>query len=121
MIVAGDYSEASGLRAIDGLLRRGAEFSAIFAANDQMALGAMLGLYRHGIAIPDQVSVVGFDDLQAGHFSIPPLSSVHQPSCEMGQIAARAMAALLGGTRPELQLPVPRLIVRESAAPCRRE
>lgn len=119
LVVAGDYSEQSGAQAIEQLLGRGAEFTAVFAANDQMALGAMLGLYKHRVRVPQQVSVVGFDDLQAGQFSTPPLTSVHQPSYEMGQLAARAMAALLDGRPPHLAMPAPRLIVRESAAPCR--
>ncbi len=118
LIVPGDYREISGARAIEHLLGQGIAFSALFAANDQMALGAMLGLYQHHIAVPRQVSVIGFDDLQTGEFSIPPLSSVHQPSHEMGQLAARSMAALLDGQLPQLQMPSPRLIVRESTAFC---
>ena len=116
LVVAGDYSEQSGAQAIEQLLGRGAEFTAVFAANDQMALGAMLGLHRHKVAVPQDVSVVGFDDLQAGHFCIPPLTSVHQPSREMGQLAARAMVALLSGERADLRLPEPRLIARDSSA-----
>ena len=119
LIVAGDYREVSGQKAIERLLREGIAFTAVFAANDQMALGAVLGLYQHHVAVPQRVSVVGFDDLQAGQFSTPPLTSVHQPSQEMGQLAARAMAALLAGQRPQLRMPPPHLIVRESAGPCR--
>ncbi len=119
LLVFGDYSERSGAEAIEGLLDARVAFSAVFAANDQMALGAMLGLHRRGMAVPRQVSVVGFDDLQAGHFCIPPLTSIHQPSHEMGQLAAQAMITLLAGRHPDLQLPLPRLIERESAGPCR--
>ena len=119
LLIPGDYRESSGAVAVERLLQQRTEFTAVFAANDQMALGAMLGLYKHRVRVPQQVSVVGFDDLQAGQFSTPPLTSVHQPSYEMGQLAARAMAALLDGRPPHLAMPAPRLIVRESAAPCR--
>lgn len=116
LIVPGDYSEQGGASAADGLVKRGEDFTAIFAANDQMAFGAILCMYRHKLSIPAQVSLVGFDDLLIGRFSIPPLTSVHQPSDELGQLAARATVALLAGERPSLQLPAPRLIVRESTS-----
>ena len=62
--------------------------------------------------------MIGFDDLQVGQYSIPPLTSVHQPSLETGQLAARAMAALLDGRRAKLRMPPPRLVVRESTSRC---
>ena len=65
LVVRGNYQEASGERAAEDLLRRGIEFSALFAANDQMATGAAQALYRHGLRIPEDVSVVGFDDVLA--------------------------------------------------------
>ena len=119
LVAPGDYSERSGLDAIEVLQRRGAEFTAVFAGNDQMALGAMLGLYRKARRVPADVSVVGFDDLQAGHYAIPPLTSVHQPSLEIGELAVRLMSELLDGGKPAPRVLLPRLVVRESAAPPR--
>jgi LacI family transcriptional regulator len=64
--------------------------------------------------VPQDVSLVGFDDLSSALFSIPPLSTVHHPVAELGQIAAKAMLQLLAGQAPDLVLPQPRFIVRES-------
>ena len=114
LVVPGQYTEDSGRLAVERLLDGGVAFSAIFAANDQMALGATLGLYRRGLQVPHDVSLVGFDDVAAATFSIPPLSSVHHPVHELGQIAARAMLQMLAGETPVLRLPAPRFIVRES-------
>lgn len=115
LVVPGDYLEVSGLLAVERLLQARQRFTAIFAANDQMALGAALGLQRHSLRVPDDVSVVGFDDLPASSYAIPPLSSVHQPAYELGRAAAAAMLQLLAGTKPDVQLPPPRLIARESS------
>lgn len=114
LVLPGQYTEASGLMAVERLLDSRAPFSAIFAANDQMAFGASLGLHRRGLRVPQDVSVVGFDDVATATYSIPPLSTVHHPVLELGQLAARAMLQLLAGQVPELQMPGPRFIVRES-------
>ncbi|RMF05335.1 MAG: LacI family transcriptional regulator, partial [Chloroflexi bacterium] len=62
LIIEGEYSEKSGLIAVQSLVMRGQMFSAIFAANDQTAYGARLGLFRQGLRVPDDVSIIGFDD-----------------------------------------------------------
>lgn len=114
LVVKGAFSEASGLEAVDKLIASGERFTAIFAANDQMAHGAMLGLHRHSLRVPGDVSVIGFDDLPISVYAIPPLSTVHQPAYELGRLAATAMLQLLAGEKPSITLPHPRLIVRES-------
>jgi LacI family transcriptional regulator len=114
LVVPGQYTEESGRLAVERLLDGSVDFSAIFAANDQMALGAALGLHRRSLQVPKDVSLVGFDDVATATFCIPPLSTVHHPVHELGQIAARAMLRLLAGETPALQLPAPRFIVRES-------
>lgn len=115
LVVPGDYLEVSGLLAVERLLQSGQHFTAIFTANDQMALGATLGLQRHSLRVPEDVSVVGFDDLAASSYAVPPLSSVRQPAYELGQAAATAMLQLLAGTTPDVHLAAPRLIARESS------
>ena len=117
LVVQGDYNENSGVLAVTQLLAARQHFTAIFAANDQMAIGAAHGLQRHGLRVPDDVSLVGFDDLPTSLYALPPLTTIHQPAYELGQLAARAMMHLLAGEKPTLQVPAPRLIVRES---CRR-
>ena len=114
LVVPGAFTEHSGLLAVEQLLERRARFSAIFAANDQMAIGAALGLYRHGRRVPDDVSLVGFDDVAGALYMVPPLTTVHHPIQEIGELAARAMLSLLAGERPAVEVPAPRLIVRES-------
>lgn len=116
LVVSGDFTEASGILAVDRLLETRQRFTAVFAANDQMAFGAGLALYRHSIRVPQDVSLVGFDDLLTSLHVIPPLTTVHQPAYELGRLAATAMLQLLAGIKPSLELPAPRLIERESSA-----
>ena len=115
LVVPGGYLEANGLQAVDRLLSTRQRFSAIFAANDQMALGAMLGLHRHGLRVPDNISLVGFDDLPTSMYATPPLTTVDQPAFELGQLAASAILSLLVGKKPIIEVPAPRLIARESS------
>ena len=114
LVAPGNFSEHSGLLAVERLLDSRTRFNAIFAANDQMAFGASLGLYRRGLRVPDDVSMVGFDDVAGSVYMVPPLTTVHNPIQEIGELAARAMLSLLAGERPAVEVPAPRLIVRES-------
>jgi LacI family transcriptional regulator len=116
LIIEGDFSEKSGRLAIQTLIMRGQTFSAIFAANDQMAYGVRLGLYRQGLRVPDDISLVGFDDQPGAAYTIPPLTTVHQPTIEMGEAGAQAILKLLKGesfTPPVFKAD---LVVRESVA-----
>ncbi|PTA66506.1 LacI family DNA-binding transcriptional regulator [Deinococcus arcticus] len=116
LVFEGDFNESAGIQAVEHWLGQGAALSAIFAANDQMAYGARLGLYRRGIRVPDDISLIGFDDLPASQFTLPPLTSVHQPLFEMGEQAARRVLRRLQA--PDLPLEPPELpltlSVRES-------
>lgn len=114
LLTPGAYSEESGRAAVERLLDAGLRFTSIFAANDQMAFGAALALHRRGLRVPQDVSLVGFDDLAASSFAIPPLSSVHQPVQELGRFAATAMLDLLAGRKPGVVLPAPQFVARES-------
>jgi LacI family transcriptional regulator len=79
-----------------------------------MAFGAALALHRRRLRVPDDVSLVGFDDVAGSVYCVPPLTTVHHPVHELGELAARAMLQLLAGEMPTLALPAPRLMVRES-------
>ena len=114
LVVPGAYNEQSGLLAVNQLLTERRRFTAIFAANDQMAVGAALGLQRRSLRVPDDISIVGFDDLPTSLYAIPPLSTVHQPAYELGRLAASAVLQLIAGDQPTVELPAPRLIARES-------
>lgn len=114
LVLPGKYVEESGLMAVERLIDSREPFSAIFAANDQMAFGAALALHRRGLRVPDDVSLVGFDDLAGAAHSIPPLTTIHQAAHELGRLAAASLLDLLNGDTPAGSLPEPRLIVRAS-------
>ena len=119
LVAYGDYSESGGHRAMNELLDAGARFTAVFAANDQTACGAMLALYRRGLRVPDDVSVVGFDDLAASAFAIPPLTTVHRSIDEIGEGAAEAIIDLIERREPRARVSSPKLAIRESTPPLR--
>jgi len=119
LVAAGDYSELGGHAAIDALLDSRVEFTAVFAANDQTAHGAMLALHRRGLKVPQDVSLVGFDDLPASAFMIPPLTTVHRSIDEIGEGAAEAMIDLVEQRAPRAKVPSPTLAIRESTRPLR--
>ena len=120
LIVPGDFHEASGLMAVNRLIEVQQDFTAIFAANDQMAYGAALGLYRKNLRVPDDISLVGFDDLPGSQYAIPPLSTVRQPVYELGRLSSVAMLDMLRGVAPKVDLPPPQLVARESTRRLRR-
>ncbi len=116
LIVEGNFRRQSGVLAVETLLMRGQAFSAIFAANDQMAFGARLALFRRGIRVPDDVSIVGFDDQPDSAYMTPPLTTIRQPAVEMGETAAQFLLHLLKGKPFERPALSTELIIRESVA-----
>ncbi len=115
LIVEGDYLEASGMSAVGKLLDRDADFTAIFAANDQSAAGAAGALHARGLRVPEDVSVVGFDGLRMSAFTTPPISTVDFSVVELGRRTASAMLQLLAGEVPSVAAPDPKFVVRSSA------
>jgi LacI family transcriptional regulator len=97
LIVAGDYMEQGGEQAAEQLLAQGVPFSAIFCANDLTLWGARLALHRHGVRVPEDCSLVGFDDIPASRYMTPPVTSVRQPIHQMGRLAAEALLGCLRG------------------------
>jgi LacI family transcriptional regulator len=116
LVVEGNLLQQSGVLAIETLLLRGRPFSAIFAANDQMAFGARLGLYRRGIRVPDDVSLVGFDDEASAAYFIPPLTTVRQPAVQLGQTAAQAILDMINVKPVELPVLTADLVIRETVS-----
>mgnify|MGYP006266533511 CR=1 FL=1 len=114
LIVQGDFTEAGGMLAVNRLLDGRVPFTAIACSNDQTAIGALLSLHRRNIRVPDDVSIIGFDDVAPARFSIPPLTSVHLSVYEAGEAAARSMLRLLRAEHGVETLPEPRLAMRES-------
>jgi LacI family transcriptional regulator len=115
LLVDGQFTEQGGLAGVEELLTRGERFTAIFAANDQAAYGVMLGLFNHGYRIPTDVSLVGFDDQFFSAYTLPPLTTVHHPTIEMGRVAAEGLLRLIDGNEPMLPHFPSDLIIRKSA------
>lgn len=114
LLELGDFTDAGGYAAMMRLLDSGASFSAVFATNDQMAYGAMLAAYRRGLVVPRDLSIVGYDDLPASSYTVPPLTTVHRGIADIGQCAAEAIIDLLDGRTPRTRAPAPTLALRES-------
>lgn len=119
LVTTGDYSDAGGYAAMNRLLDAKADFTSVFAANDQTAYGAMLALHRRGHVVPRDVSIVGFDDLPTSSFTIPPLTTVHRGIAEIGEAAAEAMIDLIEGRAPRLRAASMTLAIRETTRPVR--
>ena len=117
-VLVGDWSPASGYRV--GLQLAGdLEVTAIFVANDQMALGVLRALHERGREIPREVSIVGFDDIPEAQYFTPPLTTVRQDFGEMGRSSLRLLLELMQdtGQPPQRVTIAPELVVRRSTAP----
>jgi LacI family transcriptional regulator len=118
----GNWSSASGVVAFEDLLKLDPDLDGVVAANDQMALGVLHVAHRRGIAVPDDVAVVGFDGLDESAQFTPSLTTMRQPLRELGKLAVKELLAAFAG--PD-RMPVraltlaPELIVRESAPAAR--
>lgn len=118
----GDSSSPElGYIATAKLLRTGRPFTALFAFNDIAAIGAMQALRDAGRDVPDDVSVIGFDDIQSAAFQHPALTTIRQPLHEMGKLAAETLLALIKepDTAPRTLTVSPTLVERASTRPAR--
>jgi DNA-binding LacI/PurR family transcriptional regulator len=116
----GDWSPRSGDELARQLVRSGLP-DAIFAANDMMAIGVLHALHEHGVRVPEDVSVVGFDNTLGAEFLLPSLTTVAQPFAEVGRAALHHLIGLIDGSSPAAtDAPdslLPRLVVRRSTRP----
>ena len=119
-IIHGDWSTESGYQSMLEIAGE-ADLTAVFAANDQMALGAMKALHELGRDIPSDVSVVGFDDMDESGSFWPPLTTVHQNFREVGRVAMERLLAQIEdpNAEPTTTLIPTELVVRESTGPAR--
>ena len=121
LIYQGDFYHASGFAGSTKLLALAQPPTAIFASSDQMALGAYEAVRRRGMRVPEDVSIIGFDDLPEVRWSSPPLTTIRQPLSEMGMVAARTVLRMVQGEKlesPRMELAT-ELVIRESTAPPR--
>ncbi|MES2129290.1 MAG: LacI family DNA-binding transcriptional regulator [Pseudomonadota bacterium] len=114
LIVPGDFQESGGVLAVNQLLEAGQRFTAIFAGNDLTAYGARLGLYRRSIRVPEDISIVGFDDLHSSMCTTPPLTTVRQPLFDVGTCIGQIMLKMINHEKFTVDVPPLSLVVRES-------
>lgn len=120
-VVEGDYQMAGGEAGIRILKDRG--ITACMIANDWMAYGAYKACYEEGIEIPEDLSIVGFDDLEISKAMIPPLTTIHQPNIAMGRMAVEQIVSWIkSGDQPErCKMFEPDLILRKSVRSIKKE
>jgi LacI family repressor for deo operon, udp, cdd, tsx, nupC, and nupG len=118
LLCRGDFSLASGEVAAQAILDNDIAFTAIFAANDAMAIGAIKVLRARGLCVPEDVSVIGFDDIEFAQYVEPPLTTIHQPRREIGRAAMQKMIAKLANKNEKVGQVVlmHELILRSSTA-----
>lgn len=114
LLMEGDFSEAGGALAMQRLLPR--QPQAVFAASDMMALGAMRVIQASGLRIPDDIAVVGFDDMPFAERNVPPLTTIRQPIHQMGEMAVKTLLDLLEypDIGPQRLILPTHLVIRES-------
>jgi DNA-binding LacI/PurR family transcriptional regulator len=115
-ISVGDWSATSGYQAMQRWLNSGTSFSALFAQNDRMAVGAIKAVREHGLRVPQDLAVVGFDDMPLASYFDPPLTTIHQDVFELGHQGARVLIEMIetpSHSPKHIVIPA-RLIVRES-------
>jgi len=106
--------ESSGAFATTCLLQSGKPFDAIFTASDLIAIGAIKRLRKAGLKIPENVSVVGFDDIPAASYLNPSLSTIHQDTIAAGEQLVNQVIRMINGKALEPQLVTPTLVIRDS-------
>lgn len=124
LVIEGDFTEAGGARAMAELLERAPELDAVFVASDLMATGALRVLREHGRRVPDDVAVVGFDDMASvAELTDPPLTTVRQEIEEMGRLMVRLLLRSLdqrtqdgSGGRPLSSVVTPTRLIRRGTA-----
>ena len=119
LVAPGGFTEDGGYEATRTLLARRPRPTAVFAANDLSAVGVIEAIVEKGLRVPDDVSVVGFDDLRLAAYTTPPLTTIHQPAREIGERATSLLLDLTTGkkVRRLRHLLPPELVVRRSTAP----
>jgi len=124
-LIEGDHTMEGGMIALDKLLKAGPLPSAVMCSNDVTAIGVMRQAYERGISVPQQLSVIGFDDLHLAQFMIPPLTTVRMSQSEIARLAFKALMNDVerknhteNGTEYLLETD---LVLRRSTAPANRE
>jgi DNA-binding LacI/PurR family transcriptional regulator len=117
LVAEGAFTEEGGYRAARTLLESSARFTAVFAANDLSALGVVTAVVESGRRVPEDISVVGFDDIRLAEYTSPPLTTIRQPAAEIARRATELLMDLTQGKQVKVtrHLLVPELVVRKSS------
>ena len=119
LLAGGDFATGTGYAAARHLLELAEPPTAIFASNDNLAVGAMRAAFELGLHIPEDLSIVGFDDVVIAGDVFPPLTTVRQPLAELGRTAVAMLNRLVDGRQTEslhIELAT-QLVIRESTGP----
>ena len=119
-IIQGDFTVKSGIDAFSRLFALEDRPTAVFCANDEMAMGLISALVGHGFSVPRDISVVGFDNIQFSHCMNPPLTTIHQPRYDIGRVAMEKLIKEMSdeiNPDPHKTILTTRLIIRKSTAP----
>ncbi|WP_127594357.1 LacI family DNA-binding transcriptional regulator [Paenibacillus lautus] len=95
--LSGNFVREGGYNATKMMIMQGSLPSAVFYGNDEMAIGGLKAFEESGISVPDDVSVIGYDDIQLAEYVNPPLTTIKQPKSEAGSLAAHLLFQILGG------------------------
>ena len=114
LVMIGNFSEFSGFNGMQNLLPH--QPDAVFAASDTMALGALHAIKRAGLCVPDDIALVGFDDIKTASITNPALTTIRQPIKKTGETAVSLLLELLSNDHPQPQQKIlgTELIIRES-------
>lgn len=115
LVATGGFNQEKAQIPVEKWLRRGVQFDAVFAGDDEAAIGAIIALQRAGKRVPEDVAVVGFDDVHLAHYLMPPLTTVHAPVEQAGREAVCQLVRLIRtGRADELVLLPTELVIRRS-------
>ncbi len=116
-VVNGDFEFQGGYNAMIELLALDTPPQAVFTSNDAMAVGVYHALFQEGLTIPHDVAVMGYDDIELARYLSPPLTTVHQPKDELGELAIDTLIHRLSDpdASPQTLVLTPELVIRGSA------
>ena len=116
LVIAGAFNENGGYTAMQRLLQQDPVPDAVFAASDQMAIGAMAAIHESGLRVPEDIALVGFDDIETAQYTHPPLTTVHQDLLGQAQLAVNLLLARINGTESvvEIRILPAELVIRRS-------
>ena len=118
LIVHSDFTSEGGFNAFQKLLALNPKPTAIFASNDLMAIGGICAANQAGVKIPQDLSVIGYDDIALASFSTPPLTTIAQPKYQIGQLTAKTLVERIGNPDSEVRrkMLTPELVIRQSTS-----